>query len=131
MKITLPSDDLFCAERFLKFFEVQLRYLQIDFLHSVNSRLVCRDISFSLCAEDIHGKGHEADYSLIRFYRTLDVVDLEVPFPHLLAVEASCERDVLYNVRCSIFYRESLDCQIEIFKLRLFRRVERKSTRLN
>jgi hypothetical protein len=39
----------------------------------------------------------------------------EVLLQHLSAVEASCERDVLFDVRCDISYREVLDSQIDIF----------------
>ena len=31
------------------------------------------------------------------------------------AHEASCERDVLFDIRCDISYREVLDSQIDIF----------------
>ena len=77
-KITLSADQSFYAEGFLKFFEVQLRYLQIEFIRRVDSRFVCRDISLTLPAEDVHGKGFEEEYSLVRLHGSLEVLDSEI-----------------------------------------------------
>src|SRR5512135_3701412 len=120
IKITLPADNLFQAEGLLEFFEVQLRYLQIDRIHGIDFRLVCRGIALSLRTEDIHRKGYEGDYPLLGFYRTFDVVDLEVAFPYLLAVHVSRECDVLYHDPRGILDRKILDSQIDFLHLGLF-----------